>query len=98
LERGQAGKRLVGVDLGIASRHSARVLEADGQPVCRASCVPSMPSLAAVERATLAGAPEGTRLAIVFEPTGAAWRDRVDQRLRASDFLESAPVVSAGRS
>src|SRR5215467_12310861 len=66
-------RRLVGIDLGIASRHSVRVLEADGQAVCRASCVPSVASLAGVERAALAGAPEGTRLAVVFEPTGPAW-------------------------
>jgi transposase len=66
-------RRLVGIDLGIASRHSVRVLEADGQVVCRSSCVPTVESLAAVERAALAGAPEGTRLAVVFEPTGPAW-------------------------
>ena len=29
---------------GIASRHSVRVLEADGQVVCRAVCVPAMTS------------------------------------------------------
>jgi hypothetical protein len=68
------GRRLVGIDLGIASRHSVRVLEADGRMVCRASCVPTVESLAAVERAALAGAPAGTRLAVVFEPTGPAWR------------------------
>src|SRR5215831_4652745 len=66
-------RRLVGIDLGIASRHSVRVLEADGQLVCRSSCVATVESLAAVERAALAGAPEGTRLAVVFEPTGPAW-------------------------
>jgi transposase len=66
-------RRLVGIDLGIASRHSVRVLEANGQAVCRASCVPSVASLAGVERAALAGAPEGTTLAVVFEPTGPAW-------------------------
>ena len=66
-------RRLVGIDLGIASRHSVRVLEADGQVVCRSSCVPTVESLAAVERAALAGAPEGTRLEVVFEPTGPAW-------------------------
>jgi hypothetical protein len=59
--------------LGIASKHSVRVLEADGQVVCRASCVPTVASLSAVERAALAGAPEGTRLSVVFEPTGPAW-------------------------
>src|SRR6185437_15624755 len=66
-------RRLVGIDLGIASRHAVRVLEADGRLVCRSSCVPAVESLAAVERAALAGAPEGTTLAVVFEPTGPAW-------------------------
>jgi hypothetical protein len=66
-------RRLVGIDLGIASRHSVRALEADGRLVCRSSCVPTVESLAAVERAALAGAPAGTALAVVFEPTGPAW-------------------------
>ena len=66
-------RRLVGIDLGIASRHSVRVLEADGRVVGRSSCVPTVESLSAVEQAALAGAPEGTRLAVVFEPTGPAW-------------------------
>jgi transposase len=66
-------RRLVGIDLGIASRHSVRVLEADGQVVCRSSCVPTVESLTLVEQAALAGAPEGTKLAVVFEPTGPAW-------------------------
>ncbi len=69
MEQEEAGRpparRLVGIDLGIASRHSVRVLEADGRMVCRASCVPGVESLAAVERAALAGAPEGTTLAVV---------------------------------
>jgi transposase len=66
-------RRLVGIDLGIASRHSVRVLEADGRVVGRSSCVPTVESLSAVEQAALAGAPVGTRLAVVFEPTGPAW-------------------------
>src|SRR5215470_11697291 len=69
----RAPRRLVGIDLGIASRHSVRVLEADGLVVCRTSCVPTTESLTLTERAALAGAPEGTRLAVVFEPTGPAW-------------------------
>jgi hypothetical protein len=64
-EAGQPPRRLVGIDLGIASRHSVRVLEADGQVVCRSSCVPAAESLAAVERAALAGASAGTTLAVV---------------------------------
>jgi len=66
-------RRLVGVDLGIASRHSVRVLEAGGRVVGQSSCVPAVESLAGVEQAALAGAPDGTRLAVVFEPTGPAW-------------------------
>ena len=57
-------RRLVGIDLGIASRHSVRVLEADGLVVCRTSCVPTTESLTLTERAALAGAPEDTRLAV----------------------------------
>jgi transposase len=72
-ESGPEHRRLVGIDLGIASRHAVRVLEADGRLVCRASCVPAVESLLAVEQAALAGAAEGTRLAVVFEPTGPAW-------------------------
>ncbi|HUK73290.1 MAG TPA: hypothetical protein VLW50_31830, partial [Streptosporangiaceae bacterium] len=44
-----------------------------GRQVCRSSCVPTVASLSAVEQAALAGAPEGTRLAVIFEPTGPAW-------------------------
>jgi transposase len=74
LEDGQPGpRRLAGIDLGIASRHAVRVLEADGQAVCRSSCVPAVESLPAVERAALAGAPAGTRLAVVSGPAGPAW-------------------------
>src|ERR1700751_1740000 len=37
-------RRLVGIDLGIASRHSVRVLEADGRVAGRLSCVPTVES------------------------------------------------------
>jgi transposase len=40
---------------------------------CAGRRVPMVASLAAVERAALAGAPGGTKLAVVFEPTGPAW-------------------------
>jgi len=69
VEQQEAGRpparRLAGIDLGIASRHSVRVLEADGQMVCRSSCVPTVESLNRVEQAALAGAPAGTVLAVV---------------------------------
>src|SRR5664279_2219031 len=66
-------RRLVGVDLGIASAHTARVLAEDGREVCRRRCEPTVASLARVEAAALAGTPAGTVLEVVMEPTGPAW-------------------------
>lgn len=66
-------RRLVGMDLGIASAHTVRVLAEDGREVCRRRCEPRVASLAAVETAGLAGAPVGTRLEVVIEPTGPVW-------------------------
>lgn len=66
-------RRLMGIDLGIASAHTVRVLREDGTEVCRRRAYPTVASLSEVERAALVGAPEGTRLEVVIEPTGAAW-------------------------
>lgn len=66
-------RRLVGVDLGIASDHTVRVLTGDGSEVCRRRARPTVESLAAREAAALAEAPAGTRLEVVMEPTGPAW-------------------------
>jgi transposase len=66
-------RRLVGIDLGIASAHTVRVLDGAGREVCRRRCEPSVASLTLIEQAALAGAPEGTRLEVVMEPTGPAW-------------------------
>lgn len=66
-------RRLVGIDLGIASSHTVRVLDEQLQEVCRRRCEPSVESLQRIEAAALAGAPEGTVLEVVFEPTGPAW-------------------------
>jgi transposase len=66
-------RRLVGIDLGIVSQHTVRVLRADGSQVCRRRCVPSVESLTAVESAALLGAEPGTALEVVIEPTGPAW-------------------------
>jgi len=66
-------RRLVGIDLGIASAHTVRVLDSAGREVCRRRCEPSVASLTLIEQAALAGAPEGTRLEVVMEPTGPAW-------------------------
>src|SRR5450755_4675359 len=66
-------RRLVGVDLGIASAHTVRVLVEGGREVCRRRCEPTVGSLGRVEAAALAGTPVGTVLEVVMEPTGPAW-------------------------
>lgn len=66
-------RRLVGIDLGVASAHTVRVLDEVGREVCRRRCVPTVESLTAIEAAALVGAPAGTRLEVVLEPTGPAW-------------------------
>jgi hypothetical protein len=66
-------RRLAGIDLGIASEHTVRVLDGAGNKVCAARCVPARESLLAMEARALAGTPAGTRLEVVLEPTGAAW-------------------------
>jgi transposase len=66
-------RRLVGIDLGIASSHTVRVLAGDGRRVCRRRCGPTVASLQLVEQQALVGTPAGTRLEVVIEPTGPAW-------------------------
>jgi transposase len=66
-------RRLVGIDLGIASDHTVRVLDGRGGEVCRRRARPTVESLTAVEGAALAGAAAGVRLEVVIEPTGPAW-------------------------
>jgi transposase len=66
-------RRLVGIDLGIISAHTVRVLNGDGSVVCRRKAVPTVASLTEVELAALAGAAPGTCLEVVLEPTGPAW-------------------------
>jgi len=66
-------RRLVGIDLGIISAHTVRVLGGDGSLVCRARAIPTVESLEQVERVALAQTPAGTLLEVVVEPTGPAW-------------------------
>jgi transposase len=66
-------RRLVGIDLGIISAHTVRVLDSDGSVVCRRKALPTQDSLLEVERAALAGTPSGVRLEVVLEPTGPSW-------------------------
>ena len=66
-------RRLVGIDLGIASAHTVRVLDETGATIARRKAVPTVDSLAAVEAVALAGCPAGTRMEVIMEPTGPAW-------------------------
>jgi hypothetical protein len=49
----------VGIDLGIISAHTVRVLDGDARVVCRRKAVPTIQSLGQVEQAALAGAVQG---------------------------------------
>ncbi len=66
-------RRLVGIDLGIASAHTVRVLDGGGNTIAKRKAWPTVESLNDVEAAALAGAPAGTQLEVVVEPTGPAW-------------------------
>jgi transposase len=66
-------RRLVGIDLGIASAHTVRVLDESGTTITKRKAWPTVESLTAVETAALAGCPAGTRLEVIVEPTGPAW-------------------------
>lgn len=66
-------RRLVGIDLGIASAHTVRVLDGGGTTLAKRKAWPTVESLTEVEEAALAGTPEGTVLEVVIEPTGPAW-------------------------
>lgn len=66
-------RRLVGIDLGIASAHTVRVLDGEGNTVAKRKAWPTTESLIEVEAAALAGTPAGTTLEVVVEPTGPAW-------------------------
>lgn len=66
-------RRIVGLDLGVATAHTAQVLDEQLQVVCKRRVVPTVAGFDALEDAALAGAGPGTRLEVVIEPTGAAW-------------------------
>ncbi|MET0579078.1 MAG: transposase [Ilumatobacteraceae bacterium] len=66
-------RRLVGIDLGIASAHTVRVLDETGTTIIKRKAWPTVDSLTAVETAALTGCPAGTRLEVIVEPTGPAW-------------------------
>ena len=65
-------RRLVGIDLGITSAHTVRVLSGDGTIVCRRKAVPTLASLVEVEQAALVGAMPGVCREVVVERSGRA--------------------------
>lgn len=52
-------RRLVGIDLGIASAHTVRVLDGTGETVAKRKAWPTAQSLGEVEAAALAGTAGG---------------------------------------
>ena len=66
-------RRLVGIDLGIASAHTVRVLDESGQTILKRKAWPTVESLTEVESAALAGCADSMCLEVVVEPTGPAW-------------------------
>jgi transposase len=66
-------RRLVGIDLGIASAHTVRVLDGEGTTLAKRKALPTVESLTEIETAALEGTPAGSRLEVVIEPTGPAW-------------------------
>jgi transposase len=66
-------RRLVGIDLGIASAHAVRVLDGEGTTLAKRKAWPTVESLTEVETAALEGTAAGSRLEVVIEPTGPAW-------------------------
>src|SRR5688500_6081324 len=66
-------RRLVGIDLGVTSAHTVVVVDERGEVVARRRARTARESLEAIEAGALRGAPEGTRLEVVFEPTGMSW-------------------------
>ena len=66
--------RLLGIDLGVTSDHTAVVVDDTGRVHARRRARSTVASLAALEAAALATAAAGTHLVVVIEPTGPAWR------------------------
>jgi transposase len=65
--------RIIGIDLGVTSAHTACVVDGTGGVICKRQARPTLESLSALEHAALVGAEPNTQLSVVMEPTGAAW-------------------------
>jgi transposase len=67
-------RRIVGLDLGVASDHTAVILDQTGAELGRRRVRPTRASLEALRQAALTGAEAGVTVEVVVEPTGPAWR------------------------
>ena len=65
--------RLLGIDLGITSSHTAVVVDDTGRIRARRRARSTVTSLTALEAAALETADPDTHLVVVVEPTGPAW-------------------------
>jgi transposase len=65
--------RVIGLDLGVTSRHSAVVVDATGRVRARRRVSSTVASLNELEQVALAGAAEDSKLTVVIEPTGPMW-------------------------
>jgi transposase len=66
-------RRIVGLDLGVATDHTAVILDESGTELARRRVQPTRSSLESLRDAALAGADAGTAVEVVIEPTGPAW-------------------------
>jgi hypothetical protein len=66
-------RRIVGLDLGVATDHTAVILDQTGAELGRRRVRPTRASLEALREVALAGAQTETVLEVVIEPTGPAW-------------------------
>src|SRR4029453_16302885 len=73
-EGGGMQRRIVGLDLGVASDHTAVILDQTGAELGRRRVRPTRASLGALREAALTGAEAGVTVEVVVEPTGPAWR------------------------
>lgn len=66
-------RRIIGLDLGIATDHTAVVLDETGAQLARRRVHPTRDSFEALREVALAGAASDVKLEVVMEPTGPAW-------------------------
>jgi transposase len=72
-EGGGVQRRIVGLDLGVATDHTAVILDQTGAELARRRVRPVRASLEALREVALAGAQADITVEVVIEPTGPAW-------------------------